>query len=187
VLLFDEIEKAHAKVRDIFLQILDDGRLTDGQGRTVDFSNTVVIMTSNLEGPWIAEQTQGGRSVDLDVLRNKLVQDWGLRPEFVNRFDALVAFHSFTEDQIEKIVELQLKKLAKQLTPQDIVLEPTAGAVSLLGRLGYDPAMGARPVRRVIDQRIVNPLADLLLSQESTGTRTLVVDADADEVTLDLR
>jgi len=186
VLLFDEIEKAHAKVRDIFLQVLDDGRLTDGQGRTVDFSNTVVIMTSNLEGPWIAEQTQGGREVDLEVLRNKLVQDWGLRPEFVNRFDALVAFHSFTEAQIEEIVGLQLRKLAKQLSAQELSLDTSDAAVSLLARLGYDPAMGARPVRRVIDQRIVNPLADLLLAAESEGPRTLRVDAAGDEVVLSL-
>ena len=186
VLLFDEIEKAHAKVRDIFLQVLDDGRLTDGQGRTVDFSNTVVIMTSNLEGPWIAEQTLAGKEVDIEELRGKLVRDWGLRPEFVNRFDALVAFHSFTEEQIQQIVGLQLKKVGKMLAMQNLSLDVTDAAVALLARLGYDPAMGARPVRRTIDQRIVNPLAELLLASEATGERTLRVDADGEDVTLDL-
>lgn len=186
VLLFDEIEKAHAKVRDIFLQILDDGRLTDGQGRTVDFSNTLIIMTSNLEGPWIAEQSLAGKEVDIEELRGKLVKDWGMRPEFVNRFDALVAFHSFSEEQIQKIVGLQLKKVGKMLAMQDLTLDVTDAAVTLLARLGYDPAMGARPVRRVIDQRIVNPLAELLLASEATGERTLRVDVDGEDIKLDL-
>jgi len=186
VLLFDEIEKAHAKVLDIFLQLLDDGRLTDGQGRTVDFSNTVVIMTSNLEGPWISEQSLAGKEIDLDVLRGKLVKDWGLRPEFVNRFDALVAFHSFTEEQIEKIVGLQLKKLRKTLAAKDLSLDVTDAAMKVLGKLSYDPTMGARPCKRTIDQRIISPLADLLLASEAEGERTLRVDADGEEITLAL-
>lgn len=186
VLLFDEIEKAHPKVRDIFLQVLDDGRLTDGQGRTVDFSNTLIIMTSNLEGPWIAEQTLAGKEVDIDELRGKLVRDWGLRPEFVNRFDAMVTFHTFTEEQIRQIVGLQLKKLTKMLTSQDLSLDVTDAAMVVLGRLSYDPTMGARPVRRTIDQRIINPLAELLLASDATGHRTLRVDADGEDITLAL-
>jgi ATP-dependent Clp protease ATP-binding subunit ClpB len=150
VVLFDEIEKAHSDVFNVLLQILDDGRLTDGQGRTVDFKNTIVIMTSNIGSHRILEY-QGTFSGDgynrmkgavLDELRRNF------RPEFLNRVDEIIVFHALSEDNLKKIVEIQLSALRKRLTDRHIELELTDRARGYLVRSGYDPAYGARPLKQ---------------------------------------
>ena len=187
VLLFDEIEKAHKRVFDIFLQVLDDGRLTDGQSRTVDFSNCVVIMTSNMGGMWIAQQDQAGKPVDPGVLRQMLIDEGrGLRPEFVNRFDEFVVFHSLTPGEVRQILELQLRGLRKMLKAQQMELDIRDAALEKLAAWSYDPAMGGRPVRRSIDQRIINPLAEKMMSAPQTAGRTVKVDAVDDGLSIDI-
>jgi ATP-dependent Clp protease ATP-binding subunit ClpA len=185
VLLFDEIEKANKRVFDIFLQVLDDGRLTDGQSRTVDFSNTVVIMTSNMGGLWIAEQDTAGKPIDPTYLRNMLIDEGrGLRPEFVNRFDEFVIFHSLKHEEVRQILELQLKGLRKMLKAQGLSLSVSDPAMTKLAQWSYDPAMGARPVRRTIDQRIINPLSEKIVSAPETAGKTVQVDVAGDELAI---
>jgi ATP-dependent Clp protease ATP-binding subunit ClpB len=157
VLLLDEIEKAHTEVFDVLLQLLDDGRLTDGQGRTVDFRNTVVIMTSNIRSP---EQLR-------DVFR----------PEFLNRIDEVVVFEPLTREQLSEIVELQLARLRERLAERRIDLELTDAAKELIAEEGWDPAYGARPLKRAIQRLVENPLAlDLLEARFAEGD-TVRVDA----------
>ena len=155
VILFDEVEKAHSDVFNVLLQVLDDGRITDGQGRTVDFKNTVLIMTSNIGSQYIME--------DLAVEeRNKRVMDalrGHFRPEFLNRVDEIVIFDRLTDKEIEKIVTIQLARLEKRLGTQKLHLELTAKARAYLAKEGYDPAYGARPLKRVIQQKILDPLS----------------------------
>jgi ATP-dependent Clp protease ATP-binding subunit ClpB len=161
VLLFDEIEKAHPDVFNILLQILDDGRLTDSQGRTVDFRNTVVIMTSNIGGHAILEQ--GGEDwagVEATVTQALRAH---FKPEFLNRVDDIIVFHPLGEADIEHIVELQLTRMDKLLAERKITLELTPEAKALLARDGYDPAFGARPLKRAIQRLVQNPLAMAVL------------------------
>jgi ATP-dependent Clp protease ATP-binding subunit ClpB len=162
VVLLDELEKAHPDVFNILLQVLDDGRLTDGQGRTVDFTNVVLIMTSNLPGE------------PLDHFR----------PEFVNRIDEIVRFRSLTEADLAPIVAMQLSHLRERLAARRIHLEVTPAASELIARHGYDPAFGARPLKRVIQREVADPLASLLLEGEVADGDTVVVDAGDGEVTL---
>jgi ATP-dependent Clp protease ATP-binding subunit ClpB len=161
VILFDEIEKAHPDVFNILLQILDDGRLTDGKGRTVNFNNTVIIMTSNIGGQIIGE-TRG----DLDSIAPEIMDALRhtFRPEFLNRIDDIITFHRLTEDLIEGIVKLQLRQLNRLLSEKNLELEATAEAVKALAREGYDPVYGARPLKRLIQKRIQDRLALMLLS-----------------------
>jgi ATP-dependent Clp protease ATP-binding subunit ClpB len=176
VLLLDEIEKAHPDVFNVLLQILDDGRLTDGQGRTVDFKNVVIIMTSNVGSTFISELA--GRNEELmrkhvmDALRGQF------RPEFLNRIDEIVIFHGLLEQQLEAIVELETKALAKRLAERKINLELTAAAKALIAKEGYDPAYGARPIRRTIQKLILDPLAQKVLSGEYKEGDTVFVDAE---------
>lgn len=155
VILFDEIEKAHQDVFNILLQILDDGRLTDGKGRTVDFKNTIIIMTSNLASHIIAEirDEERMREEVMEVVRQQF------RPEFLNRIDDIVIFHSLRQEDINKIVEIQLVNLQKLLAQRNLNLKLTASAKEFLGRVGYDPVYGARPLKRAIQQHLQNPLA----------------------------
>jgi ATP-dependent Clp protease ATP-binding subunit ClpB len=157
VVLFDEIEKAHADVFNVLLQILDDGRLTDSQGRTVDFRNTVIIMTSNLGSQWILELGTGNwEEVEtrvLDALRHHF------RPEFLNRVDDTIIFRPLGTEELEKIVDLQLKRAAALLAEKKLGLEVTPGAKRLLASEGYDPVFGARPLKRAIQRLLQNPLA----------------------------
>jgi ATP-dependent Clp protease ATP-binding subunit ClpB len=162
VILLDEIEKAHAEVFDVLLQVLDDGRLTDGQGRTVDFRNTVLIMTSNV------------RSVD--ALRDVF------RPEFLNRIDEVIEFAPLTKDQIGEIVELQLARLRERLAERRIELELTDAAKEALADAGWDPAFGARPLKRAIQRLIENPLALRLLEGDFADGDTIRVDAEDGEI-----
>jgi ATP-dependent Clp protease ATP-binding subunit ClpB len=180
VVLFDEIEKAHPDVFNVLLQILDDGRLTDGQGRVVNFKNTVVIMTSNIASPVIQEMTQRGQSQDavreavLDELRGEL------RPEFLNRIDDIIVFRPLDRAQIGQIVEIQLGRLRKLLADRKLRLELTEDARRRLGEEGYDPVYGARPLKRVIQQRLQNPLALALLQGEFRDGDTILVDVGPD-------
>jgi ATP-dependent Clp protease ATP-binding subunit ClpB len=162
VILLDEIEKAHPDVFNVLLQLLDDGRLTDSQGRTVDFRNTVVIMTSNI------------RSTD------QLLEHF--RPEFVNRIDEIVAFEPLTREQISEIVELQLQRVTARLAEQDIALELTGGAVELIAEAGWDPQFGARPLKRAIQRQLENPLALELLEGRYAAGDTIRAYADRGEI-----
>ncbi|HEY3111331.1 MAG TPA: AAA family ATPase, partial [Chloroflexota bacterium] len=174
VVLMDEIEKAHADVFNILLQILDDGRLTDGLGRTVDFKNTVFIMTSNVGSEHAAEVHH-----DPELLRGKMVEALysEFRPEFLNRVDEVLVFMVLTRDVISQIVEIQLREVAKRLAEQKISLELTPMARQLLVKEGFDPAYGARPLRRTIQRRILNPLAARVLMQELNAGDSVRVDA----------
>jgi ATP-dependent Clp protease ATP-binding subunit ClpB len=157
VVLLDEIEKAHSEVFDVVLQVLDDGRLTDGQGRTVDFRNTVLIMTSNIRS---AEQMRDH-----------------FRPEFLNRVDEIVEFSPLSREQIGEIVELQLTRLRDRLAERGIALELTDAAKEALAEAGWDPAYGARPLKRVIQREVQDRLAEAILSGDVTDGQTVLVDA----------
>jgi len=178
VVLFDEIEKAHPDVFNVLLQILDDGRLTDGQGRVVNFKNTVIIMTSNIASPIIQDWTQHGR--DQDAIRVRVMEELRghLRPEFLNRIDEVIVFRPLSREQIGTIVEIQLERLRKQLADRKLTLELTEAAQEKLGEEGYDPIYGARPLKRVIQQRLQNPLALKLLQGEFREGETVEVDVD---------
>jgi len=178
VVLFDEIEKAHGDVFNVLLQLLDDGRLTDGQGRTVDFRNTVVIMTSNLGSHLFREdeKPERVRSLVLETLRQTL------RPEFLNRIDEIVIFKPLGREEIEKIVTIQLRYLQKRLADKRITLELTQAAEELLAKEGYDPVYGARPLKRTIQRLIQDPLALQILNGAFKEGDTVVVDAKRGQV-----
>ena len=162
VLLFDEIEKAHPDVFNVLLQLLDDGRLTDGQGRTVDFRNTLVIMTSNIGSSWIQEL--GTR--DEQAMRNRVTEALRehFRPEFLNRVDDIVIFNSLKREQLDAIIDIQLGTLAKRLAARKIGLRLSSDARAFIGEKGYDPVYGARPLKRAIQRYIQDPIAMAVLS-----------------------
>ncbi len=178
VLLFDEIEKAHGDVFNVLLQLLDDGRLTDGQGRTVDFRNTVVIMTSNLGSHYFREEAQSDRTrqLVLETVRQTL------RPEFLNRIDEIVIFKPLGREEIAAIVEIQARHLMRRLADKRITLELTPAAKELLAREGYDPVYGARPLKRTIQRMIQDPLALRLLNGEFVEGDTVVADGRKGEI-----
>jgi ATP-dependent Clp protease ATP-binding subunit ClpB len=178
VVLFDEIEKAHPDVFNVLLQILDDGRLTDGQGRVVNFKNTVIIMTSNIASPIIQELTQS--SASQETVRTRVMEELrhNLRPEFLNRIDEVIVFRPLSREQIGEIVEIQLERLRKLLADRKLALELTPAAREKLASEGYDPVYGARPLKRVIQQRLQNPLALRLLQGEFHAGETILVDVD---------
>jgi ATP-dependent Clp protease ATP-binding subunit ClpB len=161
VVLFDEIEKAHPEVFNILLQILDDGRLTDSQGRTVDFRNTVIIMTSNVGSPFILEHVRGDWALVETQVMHELRRQF--KPEFLNRVDDIIIFRPLGTPEIERIVDLQLKRLEKLLREKKITIEVTPEAKQLIAEEGYDPAFGARPLKRTIQRLIQNPLAMAVL------------------------
>jgi ATP-dependent Clp protease ATP-binding subunit ClpB len=173
VVLFDEIEKAHPDVFNVLLQVLDDGRITDGQGRTVDFKNTVIIMTSNIGSQYITEEEskEARRRLVTDALRAHF------RPEFLNRVDEIIIFDRLSEDDLKKIVEIQLGRLAKRLEQQKITLKLSDSAKELLAREGYDPVYGARPLRRTIQKEILDPLSIDILEGKVREGQTVYVDA----------
>ena len=178
VILFDEIEKAHADVFNILLQILDDGRLTDSQGRTVDFRNPVVIMTSNIGSQWILEQgTADWARVETEVTHALRTH---FKPEFLNRVDDIIIFHPLGQGEIAHIVDLQLKRFDKLLAEKKLTLDVTPAARELLARDGYDPAFGARPLKRSIQRLLQNPLAMALLQGEYAEGDTVRVDASGE-------
>jgi ATP-dependent Clp protease ATP-binding subunit ClpB len=178
VILLDEIEKAHADVFNLFLQILDDGRATDGQGRTVDFTNTLIIMTSNLGGTSILEETD-------PLIRELRVMEAVrslFRPEFINRIDDIIVFHPLGAEQIRAIVDIQLAGLRARLAERDIVLTLTDAARTQLGYEGFDPVYGARPLKRAIQQQIENPLAERILRGDLQPGSTIAIDSRAGEL-----
>jgi ATP-dependent Clp protease ATP-binding subunit ClpB len=189
VVLLDEVEKAHADVLNVLLQLLDDGRLTDGKGRTVDFKNTVVIMTSNLGSQYIAERAdEGGGTLDegthrrvMEALREHF------RPEFLNRIDEIIFFHALDRGHMKKIIDIQLNSLVKRLEERKIHVELTDAAKDQLVREGYDPTYGARPLKRTIQRRVLDPLALRVLEGAFAEGDTVIVDASATGLSFEKR
>ena len=181
VLLLDEVEKAHPDVFNILLQVLEDGRLTDGHGRTVDFRNTVVVMTSNL-GSSIIQEFAGEENYDAMKASVMDVVTQQFRPEFVNRIDDTVVFHPLNKDQIRAIAGIQVGQLKARLAEQNIALELTDAALDKLGTAGFDPVYGARPLKRAIQQQLENPLSKRLLAGEFGGREAVSVDVSGDEL-----
>ena len=181
VVLFDEIEKAHSDVFNVLLQVLDDGRLTDGQGRTVDFRNTLIIMTSNLGAEYLVNQPEGQ---DTDAVRDEVMSAvrGHFRPEFLNRLDEIVLFHRLQRAQMADIVKIQLERLRALLSDRKITLKLDDGALGWLAQKGYDPAYGARPLKRVIQKDVQDPLAEKLLAGEILDGQTVDVTAGSDRL-----
>jgi ATP-dependent Clp protease ATP-binding subunit ClpB len=178
VVLFDEIEKAHPDVFNVLLQVLDDGRLTDGQGHTVDFRNTLIVMTSNLGAEYLVSQPEGE---DSDAVRDQVmaVVRASFRPEFLNRVDEIILFHRLKRPEMSRIVDIQMRRLAKLLEDRKItvVLEPAAR--EWLAAKGWDPAYGARPLKRVIQKSVQDPLAEFILSGRIKDGERVVISAGA--------
>jgi len=187
VVLFDEIEKAHPDVLNVLLQLLDDGRLTDGKGRTVDFKNTVVIMTSNLGSAFITERTmaeggaidEGTRRQVMDALREHF------RPEFLNRIDDIIFFHALSREHMKRIIDIQVAGLVKRLEERKIHVTLTEAAKDRLVQEGYDPSYGARPLKRTIQRRVLDPLALRVLEGDFLEGDTIIVNASGDQLTFD--
>jgi ATP-dependent Clp protease ATP-binding subunit ClpB len=183
VVLFDEVEKAHPEVLNVLLQLLDDGRLTDGKGRTVDFKNVVVIMTSNLGSQYIAEQSgelnEGVRRQVMDALRQHF------RPEFLNRVDEIIFFHSLGLEHMKRIIDIQVYHLLKRLEDRKIHVELTDAAKSFIVSEGYDPMYGARPLKRTIQRRVLDPLAMRVLEGAFHEGDRVLVDVGDNELTFD--
>lgn len=178
VVLLDEIEKAHPDVFNVLLQVLDDGRLTDNHGRTVDFTNTIIVMTSNIGSQAIQRLTEEG--ADESEIQSAIEETLAahMLPEFLNRIDEKIIFHPLGRDQIHTIVDLQLADLARRLEKQHMFLEMTDAAKTLVGNLGYDPRYGARPLKRVLQQQVENPLATELLKRDGRTSQRVIIDAD---------
>jgi ATP-dependent Clp protease ATP-binding subunit ClpC len=191
VVLLDEIEKAHPDVFNILLQILEDGRLTDAQGRKVDFRNTIVIMTSNIGAGTISKNQTLGFSIgdesglSYEDMKDRIMGELKrvFRPELLNRIDEVIVFHKLSKDEIMTIVDLVLRRLREQMAEHEVTIELTEDAKELLVDKGYDPAMGARPLRRAIQRHIEDPLADFVLGRSlEPGSTILVERKDEDEV-----
>ncbi len=180
VILFDEIEKAHPDVFNVFLQILDDGRLTDGQGRTVDFRNTIVIMTSNVGSHRILDYKGNPGGADYAIMRATVLDELRqhFRPEFLNRVDELIVFHALSEDELGEIVQIQLDRVRKRLADRRITLELAPAATRHLVKSGYDPVYGARPLKRAIQKEIETPLGRKILAGEVREGQSVQVDYD---------
>lgn len=189
VVLFDEIEKAHPDVFNVFLQVLDDGRLTDGQGRTVDFRNTIVIMTSNIGSHIIQDYFLDGKTTEVDRLdmEQKVSDEMKaqFRPEFINRIDDTIIFHSLDEDQLGVIVDIQLRAVAKRLADQQLTMEISDNAKRHLAKAGYDPQFGARPLKRTVQEQLLNPLATRLLDGEFKPGDNIRINFANDELTFE--
>ena len=178
VLLFDEIEKAHPDVFNVFLQILDDGRLTDGQGRTVDFKNTIVIMTSNIGSHRILDASSETGGAEFAVMRATILDELRqhFRPEFLNRIDEIVFFHPLGREHLKRIIDIQIAGLTKRLEERKIHVQLTEAAKELLVREGYDPIYGARPLKRTIQRRVLDPLALRVLEGDFGEGDTIMID-----------
>jgi ATP-dependent Clp protease ATP-binding subunit ClpC len=197
IVVFDEIEKAHPEAHNMLLQIMEEGHLSDARGRKVDFRNAIIVMTSNIGADMIKRQTSFGFSVQRDVsmeeqeeyeeMRKKLLDSLKrvFRPEFINRLDGVMVFRALNKEHIQTIVNLELEKVARRVEEHEIVLHTSQAALQKLGELGYDPDMGARPLRRVIQQYVEDPLSDALLSHEFEDGDTILVDlVEGDEIVL---
>jgi ATP-dependent Clp protease ATP-binding subunit ClpB len=175
VVLFDEVEKAHSDVFNILLQVLDDGRLTDGQGRTVDFTNTIIILTSNLGSHFLTGLADGQKVEDVEPQVMEVVRAH-FRPEFLNRLDEIVLFHRLSQENMGPIVDIQVDRVQQLLKDRKIVLALTDGARAWLGRVGYDPVYGARPLKRAVQKYLQDPLADAILRGEIADGQTVRVE-----------
>jgi len=196
IVVFDEVEKAHPEAHNMLLQIMEEGHLSDARGRKVDFRNAMIIMTSNVGADMIKRQTQLGfqlkrdetleEKLAYDEMRKKLTESLRrvFRPEFINRVDSVIVFRSLNKEDIEKIVELELNKVAQRLEEHAIILRASPEALAKLSELGYDPEFGARPLRRVIQQKVEDPLSDSLLAGEFEDGDTILVELEEDEVVL---
>ena len=181
VILLDEIEKAHPDVFNVLLQVLDDGRLTDGQGRTVDFKNTVIVMTSNVGSQFITSYAGSATRASYEQMKNQVTDTLRqvFRPEFLNRIDEIIVFHALTEEDLAHIVDLLLADLSRRLADHDLELDVTPAARTLIAREGHDPAFGARPLRRAIQRLVENPLAQgAARGPLQARARSIKVDAD---------
>jgi ATP-dependent Clp protease ATP-binding subunit ClpB len=183
VVLFDEIEKAHPDVFNVLLQVLDDGRLTDGQGRTVDFRNTLIVMTSNLGSEYLVSL---GEDQDVDAVRSQVmnVVRSHFRPEFLNRLDEIILFHRLKREHMGAIVDIQLERLQKLLTDRKITVNLDKAAHDWLAEKGYDPAYGARPLKRVMQKSLQDPLAEEILAGNVADGDTVEVGAGKDGLVL---
>ncbi|MDD5459676.1 MAG: AAA family ATPase, partial [Phycisphaerae bacterium] len=183
VILLDEVEKAHRDVFNVLLQVFDDGRLTDGKGRTVDFKNTVLIMTSNIASEQIQKLTEEqGADWEIEAHVKESLKAY-FKPEFLNRVDEVIVFHMLSKQNLEKIVEIQLERLKARLTQRSLNVEFTDNARKMIMEEGFDPVFGARPLKRTIQQRLENPLATELLAGKFTEGDTIKIDADAHSFT----
>ena len=182
VVLLDEIEKAHPDVFNILLQVLDDGRLTDNKGRTVDFKNTIIIMTSNIGSHLIQENLEKINSENREHILNQTKEQVfellkkSIKPEFLNRIDEIIMFQPLTQEEIRKIVELQLQKVEQMLEKTNIKLSATKKAIDYIANVGFDPQFGARPIKRVIQKEILNELSKMLLAEKVNKDTTIIVD-----------
>jgi ATP-dependent Clp protease ATP-binding subunit ClpB len=175
VLLLDEIEKAHPDVFNILLQVLDDGRLTDGQGRTVDFTNTIIVLTSNLGSQYLTGLVDGQKVEDVEPQVMEVVRGH-FRPEFLNRLDEIILFHRLYAEHMGPIVDIQVGRVQKLLEDRKVRLELTDGARAWLGRVGYDPVYGARPLKRAVQKYVQDPLADAILRGDVPDGATVHVE-----------
>jgi ATP-dependent Clp protease ATP-binding subunit ClpB len=181
VILFDEVEKAHPDVWNVLLQVLDDGRLTDGQGRTVDYRNTVIILTSNVgtaQAALVEESANGDPEKRARLVRAAVMEEVqrSFRPEFINRLDEIVVFHRLDRSELARIVEIQLVSLSQRLARRDLQMEISPAARDLLGELGWDPQYGARPLKRAIQRYVEDPLAKRVLAGEFSPGDVIVVE-----------
>src|SRR4026208_1725907 len=183
VILFDEIEKAHPDVFNVLLQVLDDGRLTDGQGHTVDFRNTLIVMTSNLGSQFLVDQPEGQ---DTDAVKDQVmaVVRASFRPEFLNRIDEIILFHRLKRSEMSSIVDIQIARLSKLLADRKIVLKLEPSAREWLADKGWDPAYGARPLKRVIQKSIQDPLAEMILAGTVKDGEKVTISGDKTGLTL---
>jgi ATP-dependent Clp protease ATP-binding subunit ClpC len=196
IIVFDEIEKAHPEVHNMLLQIMEEGHLSDAKGRQVDFRNAIIVMTTNVGAEEIRRQTALGfklkrdekteEKVTYEEMRKKLTESLKkvFRPEFINRLDSVIVFRSLNKEDIRQIVSLELDKVTARLCEHEVTLTATDAALELLAQLGYDPEMGARPLRRVIQQKVEDPLSDSLLSGTFNEGDSILVDADEGEIIL---
>jgi ATP-dependent Clp protease ATP-binding subunit ClpB len=182
VILMDEVEKAHPDVFNVLLQVLDDGRLTDGQGRTVDFRNTVIVMTSNLGSDLIQQKAGEAHYAEMKEAVMEVVRT-AFRPEFINRLDEIVVFHPLMQEQIRAIARIQIEYLRKRLADHEMGLQVSDAALDQLGAVGFDPVYGARPLKRAIRQQLENPLAQEILAGRFGSGDTIRVDLAGDGLT----
>jgi ATP-dependent Clp protease ATP-binding subunit ClpB len=189
VVLFDEIEKAHPEVLNVLLQLLDDGRLTDGKGRTVDFKNTVAIMTSNLGSQYISDRSTGERGEINEGTRREVMEALRahFRPEFLNRIDEIIFFHALMREHLKQIIDIQIAGLIRRLEERKIHVQLSESAKDLLVQEGYDPSYGARPLKRTIQRRVLDALALRVLEGEFGEGDTVVVSASGSELTFEKR
>tara|TARA_A100001391_G_scaffold66729_3_gene42482 strand:+ start:70109 stop:72688 length:2580 start_codon:yes stop_codon:yes gene_type:complete len=183
VVLFDEVEKAHADVFNVLLQVLDDGRLTDGQGRQVDFSNTLIILTSNLGSQYLSNLAEGQKVADVEPQVMEQVRGH-FRPEFLNRLDEIILFHRLGQDHMAPIVEIQVGRVQKLLDERKVTLDLTEAGLRWLGRVGYDPVYGARPLKRAVQRYVQDPLAEMILAGKVPDGSTVKVDEGEGELVL---